>query len=160
VLEVPRSGAHDVPLLWPFQASANIVKDTTEKWRSIVAQYTFSNKAAQLHPTPSSSGEASPNIIIQDVEEGAKGGKKRHNQHRQETATTANDDGDVNKPTSSSIVVHIMAVTGSSKRQTRLPTDHFEKLLEEICPNHAYPIKHKLRDCGLMKNFMASGSFA
>jgi hypothetical protein len=36
--------------------------------------------------------------------------------------------------------------------------DHFEKLLEEACPNHAYPVKHKLRDCGLMKNFMASGS--
>jgi hypothetical protein len=27
-----------------------------------------------------------------------------------------------------------------------------------MCPNHAYPIKHKLRDCGMMKNFMASGS--
>jgi hypothetical protein len=38
--------------------------------------------------------------------------------------------------------------------------DHFENLLEETCPNHAYPIKHKLRDCGMMKNFMALGSFA
>jgi hypothetical protein len=38
--------------------------------------------------------------------------------------------------------------------------DHFKKLLEETCPNHAYPIKHKLRDCGMMKNFMASGSLA
>jgi hypothetical protein len=39
-----------------------------------------------------------------------------------------------------------------------LPTDHFEKLLEETCPNHAYPVKHKLRDCGMMKNFMTSRS--
>jgi hypothetical protein len=38
--------------------------------------------------------------------------------------------------------------------------DCFEKLLEETYPNHAYPIKHKLRDCGMIKNFMASGSLA
>jgi hypothetical protein len=30
-------------------------------------------------------------------------------------------------------------------------TDHFEKFLGETCPNHAYPIKHKLRDSGMMK---------
>jgi hypothetical protein len=23
--------------------------------------------------------------------------------------------------------------------------DHFERLLEETCPNHSYPVKHKLR---------------
>jgi hypothetical protein len=40
------------------------------------------------------------------------------------------------------------------------PTDHFEKLLDETCPNHTYPIKHKLGDCGMMKNFMVSGSLA
>jgi hypothetical protein len=34
---------------------------------------------------------------------------------------------------------------------------HFEKLLEEVCPNHAYPIKHQLRDYGLVKCFMTSG---
>jgi hypothetical protein len=39
-----------------------------------------------------------------------------------------------------------------------LPTYHFERLLEEACPNHVYPIKHKLRDCGMMKNFMVLGS--
>jgi hypothetical protein len=47
---------------------------------------------------------------------------------------------------------------GRGKHQPWPPTDHFEKLLEEMCPTHAYPIKHKLRDCGMMKNFMASGS--
>jgi hypothetical protein len=41
----------------------------------------------------------------------------------------------------------------------RLPTDHIEKLLEGTCPNHAYPVKHKLRVCGMM-NCMASGSLA
>jgi hypothetical protein len=38
--------------------------------------------------------------------------------------------------------------------------DHFEKLMEETCLNHAYPIKHKLKDCCMMKNFIASGSLA
>jgi hypothetical protein len=33
-------------------------------------------------------------------------------------------------------------------------------LLEETCPNHTYPVKHKLRDCNMMKSFMASGSLA
>jgi hypothetical protein len=55
-------------------------------------------------------------------------------------------------------VVRVTASVGSGKRLARLPTDHFEKILEETCPNYAYPIKHKLRDCGVMKNFMASGS--
>jgi hypothetical protein len=36
--------------------------------------------------------------------------------------------------------------------------DHFEKLLEESCLNHAYAAKHKLQDCSLMKSFMATGS--
>jgi hypothetical protein len=55
-------------------------------------------------------------------------------------------------------MVHTMTITGSDKHQAWPPMDHFEKLLEEICPNHAYPIKHKPRDCGMMKNFMTSGS--
>jgi hypothetical protein len=33
--------------------------------------------------------------------------------------------------------------------------DHFEKLLDEPCPNHTYSIKPKLRDYSMMKNFMA-----
>jgi hypothetical protein len=53
-----------------------------------------------------------------------------------------------------------MATTSSGKHQARPPTDHFKKLLEETCPNHAYHIKNKLRDSGMMKNFKASGSLA
>jgi hypothetical protein len=36
--------------------------------------------------------------------------------------------------------------------------DNFMRLLEEACPNHAYPIRHKLKDCDMMKSFMISGS--
>jgi hypothetical protein len=43
-------------------------------------------------------------------------------------------------------------------RQARMPTDDFEKLLKESCPNHAYAIKHNLQDYSLMMSFMATGS--
>jgi hypothetical protein len=36
--------------------------------------------------------------------------------------------------------------------------DHFKKMLEGPCPNHAYPIKHTYKDCGLMKKFLFEGS--
>jgi hypothetical protein len=97
VAEEPRSGARDVPLLRAFQTSTDTVKDTTKELCSIVAQRAVSNKAAQLHPAPSSSREDSPDVIIQDAEEGIKGDEKRHKQHRQETATTTDDDSDISK---------------------------------------------------------------
>jgi hypothetical protein len=55
-------------------------------------------------------------------------------------------------------MVHVVMAAGSGKRPTRPPTYHFERLLEKACPNHTYPVKHKLRDCGMMKNFMVSES--
>jgi enamine deaminase RidA (YjgF/YER057c/UK114 family) len=51
-------------------------------------------------------------------------------------------------------------VTGSKKHQAWLPMDHIEKLLKEACLNHAYPIKHILRDYSLMKSFMTFGSLS
>ena len=36
--------------------------------------------------------------------------------------------------------------------------DHFDKLLEGLCPNHAFPIKHMYKDCSLMKCFFTGGS--
>jgi hypothetical protein len=65
-----------------------------------------------------------------------------------------------NNQAGSSVMARTVPVAGNGKRQAWPPTDHFEKLLEETCPNHAYPIKHKLRDYNMMKNFMASGSLA
>jgi hypothetical protein len=39
-----------------------------------------------------------------------------------------------------------------------IPNNHFKKLLKGTCPNHAYPIKHKLKECTMMKNNMTSWS--
>jgi hypothetical protein len=33
------------------------------------------------------------------------------------------------------------------------PSDHFEKMLDGPCPNHAGPVKHRYRDCALLKKF-------
>jgi hypothetical protein len=34
--------------------------------------------------------------------------------------------------------------------------DHFEKLLDAPCPHHEVPVKHTLRECRLMKNYVKS----
>jgi hypothetical protein len=143
-----------VPLLRPFQASVDTIKETTEELCSVTTLYAVSNKVTQLHSGPSSSRGASPNIVILDAEEG---GKKKCRQCRQETATTANDDDGINTQVGSSVMACVVAIADSSNRQARSPTNHFEKLLEETCLNHAYRIKHKLRDCGMLKNFIGSG---
>jgi hypothetical protein len=42
------------------------------------------------------------------------------------------------------------------KRCTRPPKDHFEKILEATYPHHPYPVKHKHRNCTMMRRFMSS----
>jgi hypothetical protein len=32
--------------------------------------------------------------------------------------------------------------------------DHFERLLNAPCPHHEVPVKHTLRECWLMKNYV------
>jgi hypothetical protein len=71
VAGVPRTGVRGMLLLWPFQASANAFKSTTKERRSVAAQHTVSDKAAQLCSAPSSNRGASHDIAIQDAEEGA-----------------------------------------------------------------------------------------
>ena len=36
--------------------------------------------------------------------------------------------------------------------------NHFEKMLEGPCPNHAFPVKHPLKDCSLMRKFLFGSS--
>jgi hypothetical protein len=53
---------------------------------------------------------------------------------------------------------HVTAVERNFKCQAQQPIDHFEKFLEVTYPNHAYPIKHKLKECSMMKNYMTMGA--
>jgi hypothetical protein len=68
------------------------------------------------------------------------------------------DYDDDDKKADGSEMEYVKTVGRSVKRQVQPRTDHFERLLEEACLNHAYHIKHKLKDCSMMKNFMTSGS--
>ena len=41
--------------------------------------------------------------------------------------------------------------------QQGLP-DHFNKLMDSPCTNHAYPVKHLYKDCDLLKRFLRQAS--
>jgi hypothetical protein len=132
---------------------------------NIAAQYSTGKKAAKLLPTLGS-GKATPgsgkvvpsNIAIQDAKKGTNGGKKRHKQRPQWVTVAADYDDDSNEKAGGSNLGCVMTVVHSGRHQAWLPTYHFERLLKEAYPNHAYPIKHKLKDYDMMKNFMTSGS--
>jgi hypothetical protein len=46
----------------------------------------------------------------------------------------------------------VAAVDRVGKRQGN--NDHFEQPLEKPCTNHGYPVKHKLKDCELLKRML------
>jgi hypothetical protein len=100
----------------------------------------------------------SSDITVHDVEEGAKGGNKRRKQHPQWATMAIGHDGGNDEKAGGSSMGFIMTTAHSGKRQARPLIDHFERLLEEGFPNHAYPIKHKLKVCDMMKIFMISVS--
>jgi len=45
-----------------------------------------------------------------------------------------------------------------SRKPTEGTSNHFEKMLEGLCLNHAFPVKHLLKDCGLMWKFLAESA--
>jgi hypothetical protein len=70
------------------------------------------------------------------------------------------NEGDNNKDAGDFDEELIVASERDSKRQAWQPANHFEKLLEATCPNHTYPVRHKLKECTMMKNYMTIGTFA
>jgi hypothetical protein len=72
--------------------------------------------------------------------------------------TVADYDDHDNKKADDSDMGCVATAACSGRRQAWQATDHFERLLEEACPNHTYQIKHKLKDYDMMKNFMTSVS--
>jgi hypothetical protein len=121
---------------------------------SITTPYAASNEAAKHCPTqgrreatPSSHKETSSDIAHSAQE--ALG--------RQEEAQAAcprgrdHDEGN-DKKAGGSGGGHIATISHSNKHHMRPPTDHFKRLIEEACTNHAYPVRHKLKDYGKMKS--------
>jgi hypothetical protein len=74
------------------------------------------------------------------------------------TVTMASRNVDCSWEACSSGMGCISATTHSGRCLTRTPIDYFKRLLEEACPNNAYPVRHKLKDCGMMQCFMTSES--
>ena len=52
-------------------------------------------------------------------------------------------------------------VAATDRKGGRKPTEgtpnHFEKMLEGPCPNHAFSAKHLYKDCGLMRKYLSGG---
>jgi hypothetical protein len=92
-------------------------------------------------------------IATHDTQEGTEGGKKRRMQRLQGTTTVTN--GNDHEADGSSLR-HISAAARSDKHRVRPRTDHFKRLLKKACPSHAYLIRHKLKDCDMMRSFMTS----
>jgi hypothetical protein len=55
---------------------------------------------------------------------------------------------------------HASTTACSVRCWERRPIYHFKRLLKKVCLNHAYPVRHKLKDCGMMQSFMTSGTLA
>jgi hypothetical protein len=100
--------------------------------------------------------QATPSkAAVKSARKGAKGGKKGQKWLSKRIVVAANDDGD-NKEASNSGEEYVVTTERDVKRQAWQPRDHFERLLKATCLNHLYPIKHKLKDCTIIKNFMTS----
>jgi hypothetical protein len=104
-----------------------------------------------------SDGRATPtNATIRSTKRGAKGGKKgqkrrpppHYGEHRWQRQR---GNRELRRRVHGYHRTQFQVVHQTTK-------DHFEKILEAACPHHPYPIKHKLRDCTMMKRFMTSGA--
>jgi hypothetical protein len=141
--------------LAPCRALNDVIKYTTKALFGIAAQHATMEEAARPPPilgsrgvvpssskaAPSSSKAAPSGITIQ----GTKGSKKRQKRRPQWVTVVANYNDDDDKKTYGSDMEYVMTIGRSVKCQAWPPKDHFEGLLEEAFPNHAYLIKHSSR---------------
>jgi hypothetical protein len=105
-------------------------------------------------------GRRSPMAVAKGMKTSIKGNKSGPKRHPQRvTITTSCDEGDNDKENDDSDEEHVDATECDFKHQAQQPADHFEKLLETTCPNHVYPIKHKLKEYTMMKNYMTTRVF-
>jgi hypothetical protein len=88
---------------------------------------------------------------------GARSDKRGSKRQTQRVAVaTSYDEGNNDKDIGDSDEELVTTTECDSKAQARKPTDHFKKLLEATCPNHTYPVKHRLKECTMMKNYITT----
>jgi hypothetical protein len=89
---------------------------------------------------------------------GIKSDKRGPRQHQQRVMITASYDEEMNdKDTDDSDEELMAAAEHDFKCPALSPTNHFEKLLNTACPNHTFPIKHKLKECSMTKKLHGHG---
>jgi hypothetical protein len=50
-----------------------------------------------------------------------------------------------------------VAVADRSPRPlAKTNNDHFQKLMDSLCQSHGFPVRHKLRECELLKRFISN----
>jgi hypothetical protein len=89
--------------------------------------------------------EALSDVTVHNAREGIKGSQKRHMQCPQGATNTANYNDYIDEKAGS---------FGVGRVATAVHNEHFKRLLEAACPDHVYPVKHKLKFCIMMKSFM------
>jgi hypothetical protein len=98
---------------------------------------------------------ASPKIATRGTRKGFEGGKKGQECcPRRLTARVSN--GSAGEEIEDSDEEFVVMAERDFKRHTRPHKGHIEKVLEAACPHHPYYVKHKLRDCTMMKRLMSS----
>jgi hypothetical protein len=88
------------------------------------------------------------------------GSKKRAKVAPQWVTVTTSYDDDDDKEAEGSDEEHVAGTKHDFKCQVRQLNDHFVKLPEATCPSHASPIKHKHKECTMMKNYMTLGALS
>jgi hypothetical protein len=140
-------------------------KSTFKEPCDITTQRSTNYEAIMLSPmqgsreaTPSNNKEAPSDIATHYAEEGVKGDSKRCKLRLEGTTTMTIRDDSHDWEVGGSGVRHMSIDARSGKHSSRVPIDHFKRLLEEAFPNHAYFVRHKLKDCNVMRSFMTLGS--
>jgi hypothetical protein len=109
---------------------------------------------------PNSSWGAPLKAIGKGAKTSTKGNKRGPKWRPQRVAiTTSCDEDDNNKEADDSGEELVAVVERDLKRHAQQPADHFKKLFEVTYPNNAYPIRHKLKECSMMRNYMTTGAF-
>jgi hypothetical protein len=153
-VQSPRYGEHGDSFRGTFEEPCDVATQCTMSYEAIMLCPAQGSREA----TPSSDKETPSVVVTHCTQEGVKGGGKRHRQHLQGTTTMTIHDDDHNWEAGSSSVRRTLADMHIVKCPAMPPIDHFKRLLEEACPNHAYPIRHNLKDYGMMRGFRTSGS--
>jgi hypothetical protein len=120
--------------------------------RDEVAKVVFVQGDGKADPT--SGRGAPPKAVGKGAQRSTKGSRRVPKRCPQWVIVTTSCDEDDNN----SDKEHVAMAERSFKHQALQPVDHFEKILKATSQNHAYPIKDKLKEWSIMKNYKTIGA--